>query len=91
MGSRPSCSERGSREVADALTRAVAARSELLGKVRVTPCECLGPCFDGPNLVVYPEGVWYGGVSADDVDELVDSHLVGGRPVDRLRLDLSDD
>jgi (2Fe-2S) ferredoxin len=59
--------------------------------VAVTACDCLGPCFDGPNLVIYPEGVWYAGVTAADVQEIVERHLVGGAVVERLRLDWSDD
>jgi (2Fe-2S) ferredoxin len=43
----------------------------------VTPCGCLGPCFDGPNAVIYPDGVWYEGLTADDAGGLVD-HLVDG-------------
>ena len=37
-------------------------------------------------MVVYPEGVWYGGVKPEDVDEIIDSHILGGRPVERLRI-----
>ncbi len=43
----------------------------------VTPCGCLGPCFDGPNAVVYPDGVWYGELEAGDADMLVE-HLATG-------------
>lgn len=43
----------------------------------VTPCGCLGPCFDGPTAVVYPDGVWYGGLAPADAPALVD-HLVDG-------------
>lgn len=48
--------------------------------VLVTPCGCLGPCFDGPNAVVYPEGVWYAGLAAEDAPRLV-HHLMGGEPL----------
>ncbi|MFI5290815.1 MAG: (2Fe-2S) ferredoxin domain-containing protein, partial [Polyangia bacterium] len=54
-------------------------------EVAVTEAGCLGPCFDGPTVVVYPEGVWYANVTIADVDEIVREHLVGGRPVERLR------
>ncbi len=50
----------------------------------MTACDCLGPCFDGPNVVIYPEGVWYAGVGASDARELTDEHLAAGRVVDRL-------
>jgi (2Fe-2S) ferredoxin len=45
---------------------------------------CLGFCGAGPLMVVYPEGIWYQPRSSDDIDEIVESHLVGGRPVERL-------
>lgn len=49
-------------------------------EVLVTPCGCLGPCFDGPNAVVYPDGVWYAGLEVGDADELAE-HLAGGGPL----------
>jgi (2Fe-2S) ferredoxin len=45
---------------------------------------CLGFCGAGPLMVVYPEGVWYQPKSAEDIDEIVESHLRGGKPVERL-------
>jgi (2Fe-2S) ferredoxin len=47
------------------------------GGAHVTACSCLGPCFDGPNAVVYPDDVWYGGLDAGDAVALVD-HLLDG-------------
>jgi (2Fe-2S) ferredoxin len=58
----------------------------LKGKVRANQAGCLDQCEHGPNVVVYPEGVWYGHVTAADVDEIIESHIVGGKPVERLRL-----
>lgn len=58
----------------------------LKGEVRANKAGCLDQCEHGPNLVVYPEGVWYGRVTAADVDEIIESHIVGGKPVERLRL-----
>lgn len=46
--------------------------------VLITNCGCLGPCFDGPNAVVYPDGVWYAGLQPDDAAGIAD-HLVAGR------------
>lgn len=90
-GGKPSCAARGGRELLEALQHAVAARPELWGEVAVTGCACLGPCFQGPNLVVYPDATWYAGATAADAPELVDSHLVANTPVARLVYDDSDD
>ncbi|HUO32634.1 MAG TPA: (2Fe-2S) ferredoxin domain-containing protein, partial [Bryobacteraceae bacterium] len=79
----PCCAARGSRKVLDALRAEVAAQG-LAGQVQVTPCGSLGLCERGPNLVVYPEGTWYSGVTAEDVPELVRSHFANGQPVERL-------
>ena len=59
-----------------------ASRSEPIGgvpsiDVLVTPCGCLGPCFDGPNAVVYPDAVWYAHLVVDDAPGLVE-HLIHG-------------
>jgi len=79
----PCCSARGSRKVVDALRGEVAAQG-LADQVQITLCGSLGLCERGPNIVVYPEGVWYSGVSANDVPELVRSHFANGNPVERL-------
>jgi (2Fe-2S) ferredoxin len=50
----------------------------------VTRSSCLGRCGEGPMVAVYPDGVWYGGVGADDTDDIVDSHLERGRIVSDL-------
>jgi len=57
-----------------------AVQQELLrrgGVARVTACGCLGPCFDGPNAVVYPDDVWYGALDAGDATAIVE-HLIDG-------------
>ena len=56
------------------------------GGVRVNKAGCLDRCAGGPVAVVYPEEVWYTFVDASDVDEIVESHLLGGKVVERLRL-----
>lgn len=58
----------------------------LASKVRINKSGCLDQCEHGPTIVVYPDEVWYGFVREQDVDEIVQSHLVGGNPVERLRL-----
>jgi (2Fe-2S) ferredoxin len=56
------------------------------GKIRINKSGCLDRCDEGPCVVVYPDGVWYTYVDRNDIDEIIDSHLVGGRVVDRLRI-----
>jgi len=79
------CSAKGGREVRARLKEAV-ARAGLHGRVRVNSAGCLGQCSDGVTVVVYPEAVWYGHVRLEDVDRIVEEHLVHGRPVEDLRL-----
>ena len=54
--------------------------------LKVTATGCLTPCQCGPNVVVYPEGVWYAGVGTGDVSEVVAAHVDQGRTVPRLLL-----
>jgi (2Fe-2S) ferredoxin/predicted O-methyltransferase YrrM len=79
----PCCAARGSGPVLELLRREVAARG-LEDQVQVTECGSLDLCEHGPNLVVYPEGIWYSGVTPADVPEIVSMHFEQGRPVERL-------
>ena len=56
------------------------------GGIRVNKAGCLDRCAGGPVAVVYPDETWYTFVDKADIDEIVDSHLVGGQPVERLLL-----
>ena len=79
----PSCCARGSVETLAALRREISARG-LEDEVQVTTCGSLGLCEAGPNLVVYPEGIWYSGVLPSDVPVLVEQHFQHGKPVEGL-------
>ncbi|MBI3070928.1 MAG: (2Fe-2S) ferredoxin domain-containing protein [Deltaproteobacteria bacterium] len=81
---KPSCGQRGSAKLVEAFTAELNNHPELWNEVQVTASGCLGPCFDGPSIVVYPEATWYAGVKPDDVKEIVESHMIGGKPVERL-------
>jgi (2Fe-2S) ferredoxin len=80
-----SCAAKGSEEVRLRLKQELDARG-LKHEVRANAAGCLDACERGICVVVYPEGVWYGGVTLDDVRQIVDEHIVGGRPVERLRM-----
>lgn len=82
---RGCCATKGSGDLLLALK--LAARDAGLGRVvRVQESGCLDQCGKGATVVVYPEAVWYGGVTEADVAEIVEQHLVGGQPVERLRI-----
>ena len=54
------------------------------GKARVNKAGCLDRCAAGPVAVVYPEAIWYTFVDNDDIDEIIESHLMNGKVVERL-------
>jgi (2Fe-2S) ferredoxin len=81
---KPVCGPRGGDALIAEVQRLVIERGA--PDVLVTPCGCLGPCFDGPNAVVYPDGVWYGGLTIDDAAALL-RHLVDGIVHQSRRID----
>ncbi|MFT7464336.1 MAG: (2Fe-2S) ferredoxin [Pseudohongiellaceae bacterium] len=80
---RGSCAALGGGDVAKAI-KIAAYNKGLKGKVRVNKAGCLDACADGVSLVVYPDGVWYAGVTLGDVEEIVEETLVKGLIVERL-------
>jgi (2Fe-2S) ferredoxin len=79
------CKLRGGPEVRDRLKAELAARG-LSKIIRANNAGCLDQCQHGAAIVVYPEQVWYGHVTPDDIPEIVDRHLIGGEVVARLAL-----
>ena len=82
---RGCCRAKNAETVLAALKAAVTQRG-LGGKIRVNNAGCLDQCEHGVTVVVYPDAVWYGFVGLEDVPEIVETHLLNGHPVDRLRL-----
>ena len=82
---RPSCTVDGKSDLHTQLQQITKAAG-LAGRVRINKSGCLDQCEHGPTVVVYPEAVWYGNVQAEDAEAIVNEHLIGGRPVERLRL-----
>ena len=81
------CPEQGDTEKFVKILRERARQVGQLGDVRVNKAGCFSQCGRGPMIVFYPEDVWYAGVQESDLDEIFTSHIVGGRPVERLRYD----
>ena len=82
---RGCCDPQGKAELQLAFKQKLEQRG-LKHRVRANKSGCLDQCEHGPNLVVYPDAVWYGRVTLADVEEIIESHIVGGRPVERLVL-----
>lgn len=59
-------------------------------RIRINSAGCLGLCDLGPVIVVYPENIWYTYIDQHDLDEIIESHLIHGNPVERLRIDQPD-
>ncbi|MGB5585501.1 MAG: (2Fe-2S) ferredoxin domain-containing protein [Gammaproteobacteria bacterium] len=80
---RSSCGEKNCVAVVEEFLWQV-QQKELSERIQVTATGCMGPCSEGPTVLVYPEGVMYGGVSKEDVNTIIDEHLVGDKPVEPL-------
>jgi len=81
---RPCCDPTGQGELQHLFKVKLAQRGIEL--VRANKSGCLDQCELGLTVAVYPEGIFYGGVRPQDVDEIIESHIVNGRPVERLRI-----
>lgn len=82
---RGSCKDRGSEPLREYMKRS-AKQLGLNGKVRINAAGCLDRCELGPTMVIYPEGVWYTYRTRDDIDEILQKHVVEGGRVERLML-----
>ena len=77
------CAAKGGAEVVAELKRKLFQRG-FKRIVRANRAYCLDQCARGVTMVVYPDEVWYGGVTVADLDEIIERHIVGGEPVQRL-------
>ena len=83
---RGSCTKRGSAGIRPLMKKEIKQRG-LRASARANQSGCLDACEYGPVVVIYPEGIWYGGVTPEDVPEIIESHVQNGKPVERLLID----
>ena len=82
---RGCCFEKGSVEVREQLK----IRLKELGlsaEIRANGAGCLDACEFGVAIVIYPEQIWYGAVTKNDVEEIIQSHIINDKPVERLKI-----
>jgi (2Fe-2S) ferredoxin len=86
-GERTCCADKGAQAAQKhAKGRIKSLNLNMPGKVRINQAGCLERCEEGPVVVIYPEGTWYTYIDNEDIDEIIDSHIVNGIPVERLKI-----
>lgn len=80
-----SCAHAGSEAICEAFKKELIAHG-LKGQMRANSSGCLDQCAHGPTVVVYPDAVWYTVKTPAAAKEIVEKHLVGGQPVESLRI-----
>ena len=77
------CTSSGSKSIQEAFAKNLEANG-LTEEVKLVQTGCFGLCALGPVVIVYPDGTFYSRVTTDDVKEIVEEHILKGRPVERL-------
>lgn len=81
------CNDHNAQAMRDyAKDRIRAANLDGKGKIRINNAGCLDRCSEGPVIVIYPEDIWYTYVDHEDIDEIIEEHLINGRIVERLKI-----
>jgi (2Fe-2S) ferredoxin len=79
------CAAKGAEKIRETFKKLISEKG-LKGRMRANAAGCLDQCEKGPTVVVYPEQVWYTVRTPEDAAEIVEKHLVGGVPVERLKM-----
>lgn len=80
------CPLEGAEAVLDQFRQNIFERG-LKKEIRINKSGCLDQCGNGPVAVVYPDGTWYAHLKPEDANEIIEEHLLGGKPVDRCLYD----
>jgi (2Fe-2S) ferredoxin len=81
---RPSCGDEHGIALVVAFKKAIKDKA-LDMPIRAQKTGCFDLCESGPMVAVYPDAIFYKNVQLEDVQEIVDEHIAGGKPVERLR------
>ena len=82
---RSSCADKGCGAIYEEFLWTLQQRN-LFNRVQVTATGCMGPCSEGPSVLVYPEGIMYARVQKEDVAAIFAEHLEGDQPLERLQV-----
>jgi (2Fe-2S) ferredoxin len=86
-GNAKCCNNFGAQELRDyAKQRIKSLKLSGQRKIRINNAGCLDRCDEGPVIVIYPEETWYTYIDKDDIDEIIDEHLIKGNVVERLKI-----
>jgi len=77
---KPSCEARGAAGIFEAFKKLI-AEAGIAQETKLTKVQCFGKCKYGPNAVIYPDNIWYSGLTSEDVKDIVNEHLINNRPV----------
>jgi len=81
------CNDKSSSEIFDyAKKKCISMKIQRKGGIRVNKAGCLDRCTEGPVMVIYPDNVWYSYKNKEDIDEIIQSHLVENKEVKRLKI-----
>ena len=61
----------------------------ILDQIRINKSGCLDACAYGPSTVIYPEGIWYGGLTIEDIDLIIEDHLINNKPLSNISIDFN--
>jgi (2Fe-2S) ferredoxin len=89
-GEKKSCGEACGMELVKEFKKQIKEKG-LAKKIRAQKTGCLDACEYGPSMVIYPEGIFYGGVTPGDIKEILDEHILNNRPVERLVINFDKD
>ena len=82
---RGCCADKNSAQIRNEFKKRIKELG-LITSVRANAAGCLDACEYGVTVVVYPEQIWYGDVNINEVEEIIQEHVVRNNPVDRLKI-----